>query len=176
MNPDIFYTRIVAPTLDYMAASPSINVPVSASARVLVMAIAGQESRWAARRQVGLQEYYPQKVGARGYWQCESTWGGPVAINDVLQKTPVQIAAACKALDISCDAHALYEACAWNDTIACIMARLKLWSDPAPLPDYWDKGESWKYYLRNWQPGAPHPESWSGLHDQAMAAVGLPPK
>jgi len=159
-----------------MAASPTIAIPVTASARVLVTTIAGQEGLWKHRRQIGISEYYPQKVGARSYWQFESTWGGPVALNDILQKTPHQIAAVCSYLDIQCDAHSLYEACAWNDMLACAMARLALWSDPAPLPDYWDKGAGWQYYVRNWKPGAPHPESWSGLHDQAMAAAGLPPK
>lgn len=172
MTPDVFFARIVEPTLSYMAASPSISVPLSVSARVLVMTIAGQESMWAARRQIGIGEYYPQKVGARGYWQFESTWGGPVALNDVIQKTPVQLAAVCKMLDIPTDEHSLYEACAWNDTLACALARLLLWSDPAPLPAVGDKQGAWDYYIRNWRPGAPHPHTWDARYDSSLAAIG----
>lgn len=173
MTPDNFFSRIVEPTLQYMAASPTIAMPVTNEARVLVMATAGQESRWAARRQIGIGEYYPQKVGARGYWQFESTWGGPVAINDILMSTGRQIEAACKYLDIPADEHALYEACAWNDMLACVMARLLLWIHPAPLPVLGDKEAAWQYYLRQWRPGAPHRESWDGVYDQSVAAIGI---
>lgn len=166
MTPDAFYTRIVAPTLDYMAASPSINVPVSSTARVLLMAIAGQESRWAARRQIG--------GPARSYWQFEE--GGGVAGLFGHPATKLKLGTVCASLDIPYDPDVVFEAMAWNDTLACAMARLLLWSDAAALPDYWDKGAGWQYYLRNWRPGMPHVESWSGVHDQAMAACGLPPK
>lgn len=183
MNPDSFYTRIVAPTLDYMAASPSINVPVSASARVLVMAIAGQEGRWKHRRQVGIGQYNPQQVGARSCWQGEKTGGMILSVHH--PETATKAAALLQSLDISepnlnqwvmPTDQTIYEAIAWQDTLACGLARLLLWTDPAPLPDYWDKAAGWQYYERLWRPGAPHPETWSALHDQAMAAVGLPPK
>lgn len=172
MTPEAFYSRIVEPTLQYMAGSPSIAIPVTDAARVLVMTIAGQESRWENRRQIGIGQYHPQSIGARGYWQFESTWGGPVALNDVMQKTPVQLATVCKMLEIPTDELTLYEACAWNDTLACAMARLLLWVDPAPLPAVGDKEGAWQYYLRNWRPGAPHRSTWDGLYDQSLAAIG----
>ena len=172
MTPENFFSRIVEPTLQYMAASPTIAIPVTDEARVLVMTIPGQESRWKERRQIGIGEYYPQKVGARGYSQFESTWGGPVAIDDVLQSTPRQIAAVCASLDIPCDRHSLYEACAWNDTLSCAMTRLLLWIDPRRLPAVGDKEGAWSYYLRCWRPGAPHRASWDGLYDQSLAAMG----
>lgn len=171
MTPAAFYSRIVDPTLQYMADSPSINILRSKTADVLVMAIAGQESRWAARRQIGIGQYYPQSVGARGYWQMESTWGGPVALNDVIQKAPVQLAAVCNRLEIPTDELALYEACAWNDTLACALARLLLWIDPAPLPAVGDKEGAWQYYVRNWRPGAPHRETWDDRYDVSLAAL-----
>lgn len=160
MTPDIFYARIVEPTLQWMAASPSIAIPVTDSARVELMAIAGQEARWKDRRQIG--------GPARGYWQNER-YGG---VAEVFQKTPRQLGTVCASLDIPYDPDVVFEAMAWNDTLACAMARLLLWTDPAPLPAYWDKGDGWKYYARNWRPGAPHPETWSALHDQSMSAIG----
>jgi hypothetical protein len=172
MTPENCFTRIVEPTLQWMAASPSIGIPVTDAARVLVMTIAGQESRWEDRRQIGIGEYYPQKIGARGFWQFESPWFGPVALVDVLLSTPIQIGAVCKYLDIPVDKVSLYEACAWNDMLACAMARLLLWRDPARLPAVGDKEGAWVYYVRNWKPGAPHHDSWSGLYDQSIAAIG----
>lgn len=171
MKPDLFYQRIVKPTLQLMSEMPEINIAVSDKASVLVMTIAGQESNWQHRRQIGIGQYHPQTVGARGYWQFESTWGGPVALNDVQQKTPRQLAAICGYLEIPADELTLYEAVAWNDTLACALARLLLWSDPRPLPEIGDKVASWDYYVRNWRPGAPHPEAWSALYDKAVAAV-----
>lgn len=160
MTPETFYSRIVEPTLQYMAGSPSIAIPVTDSARVLVMAIAGQESRWKERRQIG--------GPARSYWQFEE--GGGVA--GLFRVTPRQIGTVCASLDILYDPDVVFEAMAWNDTLACAMARLLLWTDAAPLPAYWDKIAGWQYYERNWRPDAPHPETWSALHDQSMSAIG----
>lgn len=173
MTPEIFFPRIVEPTLQYMAGSPSIAIPVTDAARVLVMTIPGQESGgWQYRRQIGIGQYYPQKVGARGFWQFESPWGGPVAMNDVLQKAASQIQTVCRMLEIPCDKFTLYEAVAWNDTLACAMARLLLWIDPAPLPAVGDKEGAWQYYVRNWRPGAPHRGTWDGYYNQSLAAIG----
>jgi hypothetical protein len=172
MTPETFLTRIVEPTLAYMAASPTIAVPRSKNADVLLTTIAGQESHWEHRRQIGIGQYYPQKVGARGYWQFESTWAGPVALNDVMVSTKQQLETVCKLIDIPYDEYSLYEACAWNDTLACAMARLLLWIHPARLPAIGDKEAAWQYYLRQWRPGTPHRQTWDGYYDQAVTAVG----
>lgn len=160
MTPELFFTRIVEPTLQYMAASPTVAIPVTDNARVLVMTIAGQESHWKNRRQIG--------GPARSYWQFER-YGG---VAELFQKTPRQLGAVCTALDIPYDPTVVFEAMAWNDMLACVMARLLLWGDPAPLPMLGDKIAGWQYYLRNWRPGAPHPETWSALYEQALAAIG----
>lgn len=164
MTPAIFFPRIVEPTLQYMAVSPGIAIPASDAARVLVMSIAGQESGWAERRQIG--------GPARSYWQFEQGGG----VSGLFQVTRRQLSVVCAAQDVTCDAATVFEAMAWNDTLACAMARLLVWSDPAPLPAVGDKQGSWDYYQRNWRPGAPHPDAWSGVYDQAVAAIGLPPK
>lgn len=171
MKPDLFYQSIVKPTLALMAAMPEVNIPASDKAAVLVMAIAGQESAWANRRQIGIGQYHPQTVGARGYWQFESTWGGPVALNDVMQKTSRQLTAMCQFLEIPGDELTLYEAIAWNDTLACACARLLLWQDPAALPAVGDKDAGWAYYQRNWRPGAPHPDAWPANYETAQKAL-----
>ena len=160
MTPAVFYTDIVAPGLQRMTA-PFIEIPVTTAAQVLVMAIAGQESGWMARRQNG--------GPARGYWQFER-YGG---VSEVLQKCSRQMGALCAMLDVPPDADVIFEAMAWNDPLACGMARLLLWGDPAPLPTVGDVNGGYDYYIRNWRPGVPRPSDWPGNYEQAMKAVGL---
>lgn len=159
MTPELFFPRIVEPTLQWMSASPSIHIPVTDIARILTMTIAGQESNWQYRRQIN--------GPARSYWQFEKG-GGAAGLFNVL---PAQLEAVCRAFDIPYDLSTVFEAMAWNDTLGCAMARLLLWDDPNPLPAVGDKEAGWQYYLRNWRPGAPHRESWDGLYDKAVAAI-----
>ncbi len=162
MIPDLFFSRIVEPTLAYMAASASISIPRSTAADVLTMTIAGQESRWKERRQIG--------GPARSYWQFEK--GGGVAGLFGHPATRLKLGTVCASLDVPYDQDTVFEAMAWNDTLACAMGRLLLYSDPNPLPAIGEKDAAWRYYLANWRPGAPHPDSWSGLYDQSLAAMG----
>ena len=127
----------------------------SDEARVLLMTIAGQEDDWDDRRQIGC--FTPgqfQTVGARGLWQFERKG----AVAQVMGATPTQLKAVCTYLIIPFNEADLYEAIAWNDTLAACMARLLLWTDPAPLPAIGDVQAAWDYYARNWRPGAPHRE------------------
>jgi hypothetical protein len=160
MIPDIFFARIVEPTLQWMDAAPGVGIRATDNARVLVMAIAGQESGWAARRQNG--------GPARSYWQFEK--GGGVA--GLFRVTPRQLETVCAACDAPYDPATVFEAMAWHDMLACAMARLLLWSDPAPLPAVGDREAGWQYYQRNWRPGVPRPESWASVYDRALAAIG----
>lgn len=152
-----FLKRIVDPALQFTA--PFMGIPVTDEARVLLMTIAGQESNWAARLQVG--------GPARSYWQFEK--GGGVAGVFAQASGPLQ--KVCWVLDIPFDEATVFEAMAWNDTLACVMARLLLWTDPAPLPWVGDKRAGWEYYLRNWRPGMPHPDGWETRYDQSLAAM-----
>lgn len=129
--------------------------------RVLSLAIAGQESAWAARIQGG-------GGPARSFWQFEGLGGG---VGEVFQKTPTQLQAVCKELIIPFDVATVFQAMAWNDALAATMARLLLWQDPAALPAVGEVEAGWQYYLRNWRPGAPHPESWAGRYGTAMGLV-----
>lgn len=131
----------------------------SDEARVLLMAIAGQESDWAARLQHG--------GPARSFWQFEQ--GGGVA--GVMGSTPTQLQAVCSYLIIPYASASIFEAMAWNDTLAACMARLLLWTDPAALPAVGDVQGGWEYYLRNWRPGTPHREVWDTRYATAKALL-----
>lgn len=157
MKPNDFFARIVEPTLAMMQTT--MDIPLTDRARVLVMTIAGQESAWRARRQIG--------GPARSYWQFER-YGG---VAELFATTPLQLKEVCGMLDIPYDPDTVYEAMAWNDTLGCTMGRLLLWQDPARLPEVGDKQTAWRYYLRNWRPGAPHEQTWSVNYDTALQAM-----
>ena len=128
------------------------------AALVLVMAIAGQESDWLARRQNG--------GPARSFWQFEKAGG----VAQLFDEVPKQLQAVCDYLEIPYNQTDVFEAMAWNDALAASMCRLLLWQDPAPLPAVGDVQSGWDYYQRNWRPGAPRPDAWPGYY---ATAVGL---
>lgn len=160
MKPDIFFRDLVDPNLKKL--TEWTGLVSDDRARVLVMAIAGQEGDWQFRRQIG--------GPARSFWQFEQ--GGGVA--GLLAVLPGKLKAVCAALDIPSNSRDIFEAMAWNDTLACCMARLLLWSDPRPLPDVGAEQAAWRYYLDDWRPGMPHPEKWPKCYGTAMALIKEP--
>jgi hypothetical protein len=158
MRPEAFLRDIVDPSLKKLAEWTGKQS--DDRARVLVTAIAGQESAWSFRRQVG--------GPARSYWQFEQ--GGGVA--GLLNFPSTKISAVCAALDVPYDIGLIFEAMAWNDTLACCMARLLLWTDARPLPVVGDVQAGWDYYVSNWRPGLPHPDKWTAVYGIAEALVG----
>lgn len=128
----------------------------------MLLAIGWQESRFAARRQAG-------NGPARGFWQFEKGGG----VEGVLRHE--SSALLCKgALQMlryplpisSTDCHL---AITHNDVLACIFARLLLYTLPNPLPSLQDVPGGWSQYMSAWRPGKPHPETWP--HAWAWATV-----
>ena len=162
MTPKYLLVNAVDPAC---ALLDKVGVRSDDRARLLMMAIAGQESAWGARLQVG--------GPARSFWQFEQ--GGGVA--GVFRVCPAQVKAVCAELFVPADVATVYEAMAWHDVLAAAMARLLLWTDPRPLPAIGEVQPAWEYYLRNWRPGRPHPETWPGRYGTAMGLVqGAPSK
>lgn len=161
MTPANFFRYVVEPNLQWMATGSGIAIPVNDEARVLVMTIAGQESRWMHRRQMG--------GPARGYWQFEQGGGVAGVLNHPASSRQARVV--CGTEDIPSDIATVYEAIAWHDRLACVFARLLLWTDAAALPAVGDKDAAWEYYIRCWRPGVPHRESWNDLYDQSLAAM-----
>lgn len=157
MTPQYLLTNSIDPALALLETLTGIKP--NAQARVLVLAIAGQESAWKERRQIG--------GPARSFWQFEK--GGGVAGLFNVARTKLQ--ALCGELFVPFNQNDVFEAMAWNDVLAAGMARLLLWTDAAPLPNIGDVDGSWNYYLQNWRPGAPHPEIWPARYGTAMGLV-----
>lgn len=130
-------------------------------ARVEMLAIAGQESAWKDRLQIG--------GPARSFWQFEKGGGVRGVLRHPSSKDKIK--AVCTELGVSCDEDTVYHDMADNDILAACMARLLLFTDAAALPDVGRVEEGWQYYLRNWRPGMPHPEVWPARYGTAMGLV-----
>ncbi|MFY3138025.1 hypothetical protein ACOTFF_15700 [Achromobacter xylosoxidans] len=136
------------------------------AARVMLLAIGLQESRFLHRRQIG--------GPARGFWQFEKgtrasrggVWG--VFLHAASRD---HLPALCKARSVACDPDAIYAALEYDDVLAAGVARLLLWTDPKALPPVGDADAGWALYLRTWRPGKPKPDSWPDLYRQAAAQV-----
>ena len=149
MQPKHFHDLIVRPSLALLERLA--GVAANDEAVQMVVTIAGQESNWDARKQYG--------GPARSYWQFEQGGGVWGVLNHA--STSGMIREICTAIDIdTVDEPTIYEAMAWSSFLGCAMARLLLLTDAAALPAIGDVDGSWDYYLRNWRPGAPHPETW----------------
>lgn len=126
----------------------------SIEARVMLVAIGMQESRFEHRRQLG-------GGPAISFWQGERTGGFPLLVKhgataaiarDLLKRM------AYGEPDVT-DFYALEH----NDIAACIAARLLLWTHTKPLPEG-NAGEAWRYYIDLWRPGKPHRETWDAFY------------
>lgn len=130
----------------------------SPEAKALALAIGFQESGFAHRKQVG--------GPAHGFWQFEE--GG---VNDVLghSATKPVIDAILPVLTVK--PWEVYYAIAYHDVLACILARLLLWTHPSALPKRDNVSVAWNYYLDLWRPGKPHREMWDGNFERAWNMV-----
>lgn len=144
-----------------IALLSTLGVSSDNRARVLMLAIAGQESAWSHRLQVG--------GPARSYWQFEEGGGVQGVLHHPASAPKIQLV--CRHFDIQGDVPTVYEAMAWHDVLAASMARLLLFTDPAPLPNVGQVNEAWEYYRRNWRPGSPHPDAWPGRYETARELV-----
>ncbi|MFY1881496.1 hypothetical protein ACOTCJ_18150 [Achromobacter xylosoxidans] len=138
----------------------------TSAARVMLLAIGLQESRFLHRRQI---------VGpARGFWQFEkgtrASRGGVWGVF-LHAASKAHLVALCRARSVACDPDAIYSALEYDDVLAAGVARLLLWTDPKALPAVGDAGAGWSLYLRTWRPGKPHPHTWPDLYRQAAAEV-----
>lgn len=141
----------------------------SPKARVLLLAIALQESRFEHRRQ--LVGNPPKPNGpAKSFWQAEMG-GGMVRGVRTHPKTAATVQQIIQARGVAHNDAAIWDAIEHDDVLACALARLLLFTDPKPLPEIGDVNGAWDTYARVWRPGKPHRASWDALYAQAVEAV-----
>jgi hypothetical protein len=155
MNAQLMLRLVINPVLANLLPT-KMN---SREAKVMLLAIALQESLLQHRKQVG--------GPAKGFWQFEKN-GGVLEI--LTQKDTKSFAEqACSALLVKPEAQTVYDLIQFNDQLACVWARLLLWRDPKRIAQNADEG--WLQYLRNWRPGKPHPKTWQAHWDHASKVV-----
>jgi hypothetical protein len=137
----------------------------SPGATAMLLAIGLQESRFLERRQVGMGP-------ARGFWQFERGGGIKGVMTHSLSRAPLEAALReLRYANAIGRAEALYEIVEHNDVVACVFARLLLWTLPTALPKRGDTGRGWAQYLDGWRPGKPHRETWDSYFDEAWDRV-----
>lgn len=148
----------INPALSLLPAK--MNTP---AARVQMLAIGLQESRFQYRRQLG-------NGPARGLWQFERGGG----VRGVLTHPGSREHAyrICGLRGVEPVAAAVHPALEFDDVLAAAFARLLMWTDAWRLPAVGDAQGGWDMYIRTWRPGKPHPQTWDGLYAQAVAEVG----
>lgn len=139
----------------------------SARATAMLLAIGLQESRFTARRQ--LVGSPPKPVGpAKSFWQGEQG-GGMVAGVRTHVATRVAAARLYRERNVQPTNAVIWNAIENDDVLAAGLARLLLWSDPAPLPALDNADGAWALYIRTWRPGQPHRATWDAFHARAVA-------
>ena len=134
------------------------------SATAMLYAIAMQESGCFHRRQAGVGP-------ARGFWQFERSGVAGVMVHP---STKQHVA---HALDELCygeflgDVGAVYTRIEDNDVLACVLARLLLWTMPGRLAGKDDPEGAWHIYERAWRPGRPRRETWDAHFTDAWMRV-----
>ena len=134
----------------------------SRQARAMLIAIGLQESRFAHRVQV-------PDGPAHGFWQFELR-GGVAGVlkhpqTEDLTRRVLQI------LGYTATPEECYTAIIDNDTLACIFARLLLWTVPSRLPLAHEHNLAWDNYLEGWRPGKPHRGTWDAFYAEAWRRV-----
>lgn len=141
----------------------------SKEARIMLLAIGFQESRFEHRRQ--LVGSPPRPVGpAKSFWQGERGGG---MVHGVRTHRGVKDHANTlyKARGVQSTNQAIWDAIENDDVLAAGLARLLLWTDPHKLPTIGDVDGAWDLYIRTWRPGKPHRSSWDAMYSKAMAVL-----
>jgi len=117
-----------------------------------MIAIALQESRFKARRQMG-------QGPARSFWQFERIGVEGLLVKVDKAKTSARLADICATLDVRAVVDDIHAAIEHNDILGAVCTRLLLFTHRDPIPT--EQEAAWQYYLKLWRPGKPKPESWA---------------
>lgn len=154
MTPRQFHDLCVIPGLSLLP--PFMTSP---EARVLLVAIAMQETGLMTRSEVGGTAF--------GFYQFMVIGVDGVFANGETGHLAVDVA---KSLQIPVDEN-FYEAVRWNDHMGTVLARLNLWPDPAPLPAIGAEAEARNYYARIWRPKIVAVQRWPAAYNAAISCV-----
>lgn len=148
----------------------------SSEARVMLLTIGLQESRFQARRQVivvnrhGRQQLVAEGP-AKSFWMGER--GGGMVHGVRVHPATRQYAARLYAVrGVAPRDAAIWNAIERDDVLAAGLARLLLFSDPYKLPGLGHTQLAWELYCqRTWKPGLPRRDTWDGYYQRALDFV-----
>jgi hypothetical protein len=144
----------------------------SNEAKLEVLAIGGQETKYKARRQIIEKDgKLVPKGPATSFWQFEQ--GGGVA--GVLRHPSSATLAKrlCAVRDVEPTAAAVWAAMEHDDVLGAGFARLLLLTDMGRLPKIGDAEAGWATYIKNWRPGKPHKNTWATAYANARTELGV---
>jgi len=141
----------------YAVLPPSMGSP---AATAMLIAIGLQESKFAARRQMPTGP-------ARGFWQFERGGGVAGVLLHPSTHPHAQTALAALRYPRTTDAAQVWPWLEHNDVLACVFARLLLWTLPDRLPTSREADFAWGQYLKAWRPGKPHRSTWDAHYAEA---------
>ena len=155
------YQNVIEPTLLNLLPAQMNSDP----AKVMLVAIGLQESRFIHRYQVVPDPR--QKGPARGFWQFEAGGGCAGVLRH--EASRFWMHSVCSTLGCPPLSSALWRQIETDDQLACVAARLLLFTDPKRLPT--ESGAAWDLYARTWRPGKPHRATWGQFYEFAQQLV-----
>lgn len=133
----------------------------SREATAMLLAIAMQESRCDARRQIrgpARSWYQFERRGLAGV-MTHAASAGPLHAAQIALRYPTD------------DLEMLYAAVEHNDVLATVCARLLLWTLPQAMPGPVDTEAGWQAYIDAWRPGKPRRASWDMYFAESWSRV-----
>lgn len=131
----------------------------SPEAKAMLLAIGFQESGFSYRKQLS--------GPARGFWEFEEDGG----VHGVLVHRATKPIIDPILPVLAVPAWGVYDALSNHDVLACVFARLLLWTHPDPLPASNNPAGAWHYYVETWRPGKPRREVWDWNFERAWKEV-----
>ncbi len=172
MIPRTYNPRMMVELMPYIlpAAYRLLPVPMrSDRASAMLMTIALQESKCMGRRQM-------RSGPARSLWQFEPNGILGVMAHPASRQHFVSLMRNLRYGGHTTDVEFVHSTIEHNDILACALARLLLWTDSKPLPGRDEPELGWGMYLRTWNPGDPHRETWDSYFHEAWDRVDFLPE
>jgi hypothetical protein len=152
--------RFVVPAAYSLLPSPMDSPRATAQ----LLAIGLQETKFLDRHQ--------RPAGtACGFWQFEIPSVTEVMTNPRSRPSAETALRALRYHAIVGSVPSIQQRLADHDTLACVFARLLLWTIPDGLPRRNQPDRAWQQYLSRWHPGRPHVYTWPVYFEEAWDRV-----
>jgi hypothetical protein len=132
-------------------------------ATAMLLAIGLQESQFLQRSQL--------KGPARGFWQFELGGIAGVLRHERTRAPMHEVLTTLRYGALSDRVASCYKIIEHSDTLACVFARLLLWTLPFALPEEDQPERGWLQYVQAWRPGIPRRETWDVYYRDAWDRV-----